>query len=203
MVMELIDVTPKNAEQETFYCVKNIKSPGFKSKQRWFEKHYAEGLRLKILKEDDKMIGFIEYVPASKAWRPIKATDFMFIHCIVVGSKKDREKGFGSLLIEAVEKEAKKIKMKGLCTMTSNGPWMATKQLFANNNFELVDKKERFELMVKQWDSSAEEPKFIDWTANQKQYKGWHLVYTDQCPWHKNRLSICSIQQWILALTLM
>ncbi|MDB4271052.1 YoaP domain-containing protein, partial [bacterium] len=24
-----------------------------------------------------------------------------------------------------------------------------------------------------------------DWTTNQKKYKGWHLVYADQCPWHE------------------
>ena len=48
--MVMVNVTPENAETETFFCIKDIKSPGFKSKQRWFEKRYAEGLRMKILK---------------------------------------------------------------------------------------------------------------------------------------------------------
>ena len=183
--MELINVTPNNAEQETFFCIKDINRPGFKSKYLWFEKRYKEGLRLKILKQDDKMIGFIEYVPATMAWRPIEASEFMFVHCIVVGSKKDRQKGFGSILIDAVEKEAKNIKLKGICTMSSNGPWIATKKIFENNGLKQVAKKGRFELLSKKWDSNVPDPKFIDWTANQNQYKGWHLVYADQCPWHE------------------
>ena len=164
--MELINVTPNNAEQETFFCIKDINRPGFKSKYLWFEKRYNEGLRLKILKHDDKMIGFIEYVPATMAWRPIEASQFMFVHCIVVGSKKDRQKGFGSILIDEVEKEAKNIKLKGICTMVSNGPWIATKKIFENNGLKQVDKKGRFELLSKKWDINVPDPKFIDWTAS-------------------------------------
>ncbi|NNL15933.1 MAG: GNAT family N-acetyltransferase [Flavobacteriaceae bacterium] len=183
--LDFINVTPENAEQETFYCIKDIKSPGFKSKQRWFAKRYNEGLRIKILKIEDKMIGFIEYVPANKAWRPIEAPEFMFIHCLMVGSKKDREEGSGSLLIKEVEKEAKARNLKGLCVMSSKGPWMAAKQIFENNGFIEVDKKDRYKLLSKKWDSNTPDPKFINWTKNQNQYKGWHLVYADQCPWHE------------------
>ena len=27
-------------------------------------------------------------------------------------------------------------------------------------------------------------PNLIDWTKNLKNYEGWHLLYSDQCPWH-------------------
>ena len=93
---KIIEVTPNNVQEETLFCIKDIKSPGFKCKQGWFEKQYIKGLRLKILKgADGKMIGFIEYVPASNAWHPIEAEKFMFVHCITVYSKKDRSKGYG------------------------------------------------------------------------------------------------------------
>lgn len=183
--MKMVSVTPENAEKETFFCIKDIKSAGFKSKQRWFKKRYAEGLRIKILKIDDKMVGFIEYVPANKAWRPIDAPDFMFIHCITIYSKKDRNKGFGALLINEVKKEAKKLGLSGVCTMTSKGPWLAEKNVFKKNNFKQVEKKGRFELLSKKWNDNTQDPKLIDWTANQGQYKGWNLVYSDQCPWHE------------------
>lgn len=183
--MEIVNVTPKNAEQETFFCIKDIKSPGFKSKQRWFEKRYAEGLRTKILKVNEKMVGFIEYVPADKAWRPLDAPDFMFIHCIAVYSKKDRSKGYGAVLIEEAIKDAKMMDLSGVCTMTSYGVWVAEKRVFEQNGFKKVDKRDRFELLSNKWNAEASDPKLIDWTANHKKYKGWHLLYADQCPWHE------------------
>lgn len=183
--MVMINVTPENSEKETFFCIKDIKSPGFKSKQRWFEKRYEKGLRMKILKIDDKMIGFIEYVPANQAWRPVDAPNFMFIHCITVYSKKDRCKGFGAMLIDEALKEAKSTGLSGVCTMTSKGAWVAEKSVFEQNGFKQVDKRGRFELLSKKWNDSVSDPKLIDWTANQNKYKEWYLSYSDQCPWHE------------------
>ena len=109
----------------------------------------------------------------------------MFIHCIAVYSKKDRNKGYGSLLINEAEKEAKANNMSGLCIMTSNGSWLADKTLFEKNGFIQLEKKDRFELLSKKWNEKSEHPKLHDWTKQQKKYVGWHLVYADQCPWHE------------------
>ncbi|MDG1730364.1 MAG: GNAT family N-acetyltransferase [Algibacter sp.] len=187
---KIINVTPDNAEEETFFCIKDIKKPGFKSKQQWFEKRYKEGLKLKILKnESNKMIGFIEYIPACDAWRPVDANNFMFIHCMAVYSKKDRNKGYGKLLINEAEKDAKAKKMAGVCTMTSQGSWIADKRIFKQNGFNEIDKRGRFELFSKKWDAKAPNPKLFDWTAQQNKYQGWHIVYADQCPWHEKSVS--------------
>jgi len=184
--MKFIDVTPQNVTEETLFCIKDIKKPGFDSKRKWFEKRYKEGLHLKILKDDsDKMLGFIEFIPATKAWRPVNAEKFIFIHCLVVYSKKDRNKGYGKMLISEAEKEAKKLQLSGLCVMTSNGSWIANKDIFNKYGFTEVDKRGRFELLSKSWDKNADDPKLFDWTKQQKKYKGWHLLYADQCPWHE------------------
>ena len=183
--MKIVNVTPQNVNQETLFCIKDIKKPGFETKRQWFVKRYKEGLRLRILKDEtDKMLGFIEFTPALQAWRPVNADNFMFIHCIVVYSKKDRNQGYGSLLINEAEKEAKANKLSGLCVMTSKGSWIADKTLFEKNGFTQLEKKDRFELLSKQWDSTSKKPEFYNWTKQQKKYKGWHLVYADQCPWH-------------------
>ena len=183
---KMIAVTPQNVKEETLFCVKDIADPGFESKRKWFVKRYEEGLRMKILKDDtDRMMGFIEYIPANKAWRPIQADNFMFIHCIVVYSKKDRNQGYGSILLNAVEKDAKSRGMTGICVMASKGPWLANKSIFENNGFIVLAKKGRFELLSKKWETAAIEPKFMNWTAQQAQYKGWHLLYANQCPWHE------------------
>jgi hypothetical protein len=120
--MKIVEVTAENAVKETLFCIKDTKRQGFKDKANWFEKRHKEGLRIKILKNDeDKMIGFIEYVPAKNAWRPIDADNYMFIHCTYVYSKKERSKDYGSILIEEAEKEAKAKAMDGVCVITSKG----------------------------------------------------------------------------------
>lgn len=184
--LHIVDVTPNNVQEETLFCIKDLKSPGFKCKQDWFENQYDKGLRLKILKgANGKMIGFIEYVPASNAWRPIEAEKFMFVHCITVYSKKDRNKGNGSLLIDEVEKDAKQEGMSGVCVMSSKGAWIADNGIFNDNGFKRVDQLERFELLSKKWDTAVTDPKLIDWTKQQSKYRGWHLIYANQCPWHE------------------
>lgn len=188
--MKIVEVTPNNALKETFFCIKNTKTHGFKDKLQWFEKRHKEGLRIKILKNDeDKMIGFMEYVPAKNAWRPIEADNYMFIHCTYIYSKKDRSKGYASMLIEDAEKEAKAKGLEGLCVMTSEGGWLANKTLFEKNGFKQIETKDRFELLSKTWQSNAKPPKLIDWTLQQEKYQGWNLSYADQCPWNEKSVA--------------
>ncbi len=184
--LEIVPVTPENAKEETFFCIKDILKPGFACKQSWFSKMYEEGLRLNILKGyNGEMLGFIEYVPASKAWRPVNAPSFMFIHCMYMAAKKNRNMGFGSELIQSCEREARSKKMDGVCVMTSKGAWIADRRIFEKNGYQQVDKRGRFELLSKKWNKTAPDPQLLDWTANLKHYQGWHLIYADQCPWHE------------------
>ncbi|TMU56502.1 GNAT family N-acetyltransferase [Flagellimonas algicola] len=188
--MKIVEVTPENAITETFFCIKDTKRQGFKDKANWYEKRYKEGLRITILKNDeDKMIGFIEYVPGKYAWRPIDADNYMFIHCTYIYSKKERSKGFGSMLILEAEKEAKALGLDGLCAMTSKGGWLANKTLFEKNGFLQIEAKDRFELLSKTWNDHTKKPKFHNWTNQQGKYKGWHLVYADQCPWSEKSIT--------------
>ncbi|MDH5412760.1 MAG: GNAT family N-acetyltransferase [Flavobacteriaceae bacterium] len=188
--MKIVEVTPENVLKETFFCIKDTKRQGFEDKLKWFERSYKKGLKIKILKNDkDKMIGFIEYVPAKNAWRPVDADNYMFIHCTYIYSKKDRSKGYGSILLEDAEKEAKGKGLDGLCVITSTGGWLANKNLFEKNGFEQIEVKDRFELLSKAWNSNTKKPKFHNWTIQQKKYKGWHLLYADQCPWHEKSVA--------------
>ncbi len=182
----LIEVTPSNVLQETLFCIKDVKSPAFENKKNWFTERYNEGLRLKILKDNKhKPIAFIEYIPARLAWRPVDAPDFMFIHCMYVYSNKDKKQGYGSVLVKSCEDDAQAKGLHGVCVMTSKGSWLTDKRLFEKNGYLETDQADRFELMVKKFRQDAPDPKLIDWTKQQDQYKGWHLHYADQCPWHE------------------
>ena len=155
----ITDVTPENVQEETLFCIKDIKKPGFNSKRKWFEKQYKLGLRMKILKDNaDKMIGFIEYIPVINAWRPVTGNNYMFIHCMYVYPNKNKNKGYGSLLIKEAENAAKNEKMDGICAMTSKGAWISDKRIFENNGFVQVDHRGRFELLFKKWEPKAKDP---------------------------------------------
>lgn len=182
----ILEVTPSNVREETLFCIKNIKSPGFHQKEQWFSKRYKEGLRIFLLKDSDgKVLGFIEFAPAENAWRPINAPGFMFVQCLFVYPNKNKNKGNGSLLLSHAEQAARKARLGGICAMTSKGSWMTDKRLFEKNGFEQLTKRGRFELLSKKWDPSIPDASLRDWTVIQKDYQGWNLVYADQCPWHE------------------
>jgi hypothetical protein len=61
--------------------------------------------------------------------------------------------------------------------------------VFTNNNFLIVDRLDRFELLVKSLDRQAKTPQIIDFTKQQIKYVGWHLLYADQCPWHQKSIT--------------
>ena len=183
--VKIVDVTPRNIESETAFCIKDISSEGFRCKQDWYHKRYREGLRMCIMKDDNgKMIGFIEFVPAEMAWRPVMAEDFVLIHCMYIYPNKNKNKGLGSRLIKYVEDYSKDANKAGVCVVSSKGAWMAGKQVFEKNGYDLLEHKDRFDLLSKKWKKEAADPVFIDWTEKQPAYQGWHLVYADQCPWH-------------------
>ena len=184
MAISITEVNLDNVAQEGLFCVKNVKAPGYSAKLKWFRERVADGLKLKILKEDDQPLGFIEYVPAEKAWRPVVAPGFLFIHCIVIYSKDKRERNLGSLLIQDCLNDAKQNRKKGVSVMSSKGSWIADKRIFIKNDFSLIEEKGRFELLEFKLDKRAPSAQLIDWERNLTRYSGWHLIYADQCPWH-------------------
>lgn len=183
--IKLLDVTSDNVAETGVFCIKNKKAPGYKAKLDWFTSKINNGLRIKIALNDlNKQIGFIEYLPSELAWRPIAASNYLFIHCIVVFDKAARNKNIGSELIKACEADAVKLNKDGICAMTSDGVWMANKSLFEKNGFILAGTLDRFELMYKPFTNKRQPPVFINWKEQAERYMGWHLFYANQCPWH-------------------
>jgi len=186
----IINVTVDNVEEVGIYCIKDKKSPGYKSKVEWFKNEINKGLRIKIAVDNQgKQLGFIEYISSELAWRPIKATNYFFIQCIALFDKEAKDMGIGSFLIQKCEQDAKDNKKSGICAMSSEGPWIANSSLYDKNKFTIADRLDRFELMVKSFDNVKTKPCFIDWTKAQFKYSGWNLVYADQCPWHEKSIN--------------
>lgn len=187
---KIIDVDAENISEIGVFCIKNKKANGFKSKVDWYKSEINKGIKIKIaVDNENNQLGFIEYMPSEIAWRPIKAKNYLFIQCINVTSKKNRNKGIASELINECLKDAKVMKKDGVCTICSDGVWIANKTLFEKNEFIKGDVLGRFEIMYKNFNENVSNPEFNDYTKELKNYKGFNLLYADQCPWHEKSVN--------------
>ncbi len=192
--INIIDVTVDNVSEVGIYCIKNKRTLGFNKKVDWFKNKLNEGLKIKIaIDEVGKQLGFIEYIPSELAWRPINADNYLFIQCIALFVKDAKHKSIGTKLLQMCEEDAKLNNKFGVCVMSSSGAWMANKTIFEKNDYSIIDQLGRFELMFKKFSNNSKNPRFIDWTKKQANYKGWNLIYSDQCPWHEK--SIADLKQ--------
>jgi L-amino acid N-acyltransferase YncA len=181
--ISVIDVGPSNVEDTGFFCyMSKRKSEGYRRKLAWLTARFREGLRIKLLELPER--GFIEYIPGDKAWRAVRARNWMVIHCLwVVG--KSKGKGLGGRLVEECVKDAKKAGMRGVAMVTSEGNWLAGRKLLEGRGFEAVDSAPpSFTLMAKAFvpGPSPSFPK--DWKARAARFgPGLTVIRTDQCPY--------------------
>ncbi len=184
--VEIITVDATNIDEHGFFCYKSKpKAEGYQRKLAWLKARFAEGLVIKIVYDDGRSVGFIEYIPGEYAWRPIRAAGYMVIHCIwVVGRAK--KKGYGSRLLAECVEDARRQQKYGVVMMTRKGGHMAGKKLFLKNGFVEVDKAPpAFELVVHKFTDDAPNPAFpTDWEARANRYdSGLTIIYADQCPY--------------------
>lgn len=181
--IKIVDVTSENiSEHPQVICFINPKHESYNLKMDWLKEHFEEGLKIKLLylNQQKKAVGFIEYIPGEFAWRAVDAKGYTFIHCIWTYGKKNQNKGLGKYLIEEVEKDAKGT--NGVAVITSDKAFMATKEIFLKNGFQLVEECGKEQLLVKPF-KKAPSPKFKNWEDELQKYQGLHILYSKQCPW--------------------
>ena len=188
MAVEIIDTKADNILEYGVCGYKDIRKAGYPEKIEWLKKRFPEGMKIKTLYSDeDGTQGMIEYIPGEYCWRPVEASGYMFIHCIFCGFKNIyKGKGYGSLLLDECLRDARKGNMYGVAVVTRKGPFMAGKELFVRNGFEVVDKAPPdFELLVNKFHKNAPAPKFKGkWEERLSQYgKGLTIIRADQCPY--------------------
>jgi len=138
---EILNIDANNIDQQGFFCyMSKGNSPGYKQKREWLEARFAEGMKIKIGHEKGyRDVGFIEYIPGEYAWRAEYEPGYMVIHCLwVVG--KGKGKGYGSRLLQACLEDARSQNKLGVVMVSSEGVWVANKELFFKNGFKEVDK---------------------------------------------------------------
>lgn len=107
----------------------------------------------------------------------------MFIHCLWVSSKSDRSRGLGTALVNHVIAKAKEQSKKGVCVLTSNDAFMAKGLLFVKLGFETSDCTKVYKLQTFVLDNNLPKPKILDNSSQLIAMKGWHILYSKQCPW--------------------
>jgi len=184
--VKIIDTSPDTIGNYAMCGYKNIKNEGYKNKLEWIKDRYNEGMRYKILESDiDGAVGGIEYIPGQYAWRPVKADNYMFVHCIFIMSKKYKGQGFGDQLLKDCIKDARDHNMYGVAVVTRKGTWMAKKELFIKHGFEVVDQtKPDFELLALKVKPEAPAPFFtINNDLPGYMEKGLTIITSHQCPY--------------------
>ena len=192
--IQIIDLTPENIADSGVCGYKNTKKHlELRKKIEWVKEYYPKGLRIKaLITKKGGYQGMLEYIPGKFAHRPVAAEDYMFIHCIFVGFKKEfKGKGYASSLIDECIKEAKELNMKGVAVVTRKGSFMAKKDIFIKKGFTIVDKAEPdFELLVFKFNETAKNPKFKDLKTKLEKYKnGLFVLRSVQCPYTEKNVN--------------
>lgn len=183
--MNLIDVRADNVDQTSFFCMMSKKkSAGYQTKLAWLRSRFAEGLRIKLLDLAAGGRGFIEYIPGEYAWRPVHAAGYMFIHCLwVVG--QSRGKGYGRLLLDECERDARASGARGVAMLTSEGIWLLKPGYLLEQGFQdVAQAAPGFHLMVKQFEPGPLPSLPTDWDQRAARYgQGLTVVNAGQCPY--------------------
>jgi hypothetical protein len=192
--IRIIDLTPENIADYGVCGYKDVsKHIELRRKIKWFSDYYPKGLRIKaLLSEKGGYQGMIEYIPGEYAHRPVDAVDFLFIHCLFVGFKKEfKGKGFATSLIEKCIQEARDSNKKGVAVVSRKGAFMTKREIFLKNGFESVEKvKPDFELLALRFDDRSEFPSFKDMVKTLEKYQeGLYVLRSFQCPYTEKNVT--------------
>lgn len=175
-------VGPDNLADCGIGCLQNPRHEGHAPKVAWLEERFPEGLRFFLFRDESgKPLGFLEYVPGERAWRPVDAEGWLFVHCLWVYASGKKIGGLGSRLIQAAVDEGVRQGKAGVSALVSDGPWMAGASVFLRNGFEVMEERDRFALVARRT-GSGRDPAFKDLPKTTTFQEGLHVVYSPQCP---------------------
>lgn len=181
MSVEIINLHEENIDQYGIGCIRNMKHPGVQAKIKWAKALFKVGLVIKLLLEDNKVVGFIEYIPGLHTWRPLNAVGYFVIHCLWIYKKENLNKGYGSMLVQEVIKDTVESRRHGVVTIASEGSWLASPGIFEKNGFYKIDSRDRYDLMAYLY-KEAPLAKFKKWRDSKILQNELTLSYSQQCP---------------------
>lgn len=180
--IQIITLDKDNLTTEHICCgfTDRKNQTGYQLKKELIRSRFEDGFVFK--KFDIRGKVFIEYSPAEKAWCPVDAPGYTFIHCFWV-SGRHKKQGYGTRLLEECINESKG--KNGLIAVSSHKtrPFLTDKSFFTKHGFQVSDTSPPyFELLVRKLRPAAD-PKFkeIAKTAVCENKNGVTLYYSDLC----------------------
>lgn len=180
--------------------VREFLCKGARMKIDWINKRLKLGYRAKILYEQNKPIGFIDYLPIETQIE-ISGQDIILINCISI-TPGCRSKGYGKLLLKEAEIDAEKFS-KGIAVVAHEHPKWMPFSFFLNMGYKVVDEQDskiRKILMFKAF-KHVKPPKFVSPKYQYKTEPGKIIVeilWSGGCP--HNVLSVellkCEIKKF-------
>ena len=194
--MEIVEITPENISRFKLFCTQSKNAQeGIDLKKKWFLDNYDLGLRTLYIVDEHRICGFIEY-SLDQPFRSITSDNFSIINCIWA------KPGYGKpLLTKYIDLSINK---NGMAVLTSNNMWLAEEGIFFKNGFSQIDefvyktgvyskKSLSIKLLSRKNNSKASDPSFnLSFLSNYKKLKGINIIYSNQCPYIRNKLTLYS-----------
>ncbi len=182
--MDIITLTKDNLETEHICCaISNNNDCQVISKKNWLRERFNDGLVFK--KGNVRGKCFIEYIPAEKAWTPVKADGYMYINCLWV-SGQYKGQGNSTLLLDECIKDSKEKGKKGLVILSAKKkmPFLSDPKFLKYKGFKLADTAEPFYVLYYlPFTENAAAPCFMSQVKKPHiDEQGFILYYADQCP---------------------
>ncbi len=185
--MRIVDFSEKNLIDLVKPCISEPETSQFKKgapfRIDWIKERIKKGYQGKILYYRRRPIGFIDYLPIEYIPDPVEGNDIFFLNCIYV-QRAYQGKGYGRMLLLAMEEEAKK-KKKGVGVLAWDHPhWFMPASYFLNLGYEEVTRRGIEVLLWKKF-AKIKAPSFIVGKYKPQLVSGKLLVevfFSGRCP---------------------
>jgi len=165
--MDVIDLKPEHYDTY-FNCLEDWSDEMKEAEDHkacWFHKYKEKGLRVKLaLDKDETVAGMIQYLPIEESF--VNGENLYFILCIWVHGHKEgmgnrQGEGMGSALLEAAEKDAKKLGAKGMAAWGLWLPFWMKASWFKKHGYKKADRDSISLLVWKPFSEDAHPPSWI------------------------------------------
>ena len=167
MGASIVDVT-KETEATFFRCLHDEKPQDPRAaaiRRKWHELHKHKGLREKVLLLDGGEVGGLcQYIPIEHS--PFLGRELMAILCIwvhgyehLVGNQQ--KKGYGRLILESIEADARESGMKGVAAWGADFTYWNPVSFYEHMGYARADVEGMTVLVWKGFSAGAEAPKLM------------------------------------------
>ena len=180
--MKIIDLSEEHIATY-FVCLEDwseeMKEAG-DHKSIWYNQMKDKGLKVKLAINNDNMVsGMIQYIPIEHSFA--EGNDLYFILCIWVHGHNEgignfQKKGIGMALLEAAEKNARELGVKGIAAWGLSMPFWMRAKWFKKNGYTQVDKQSIQVLLWKPFTNDAIPPKWIRQKLTPKKERGKVII---------------------------